>query len=212
MTDQLPALNRPMPALNTFCRGIVCAALCALGGAVAAATPPAKPAKSAKPAASKAVKKAAPAKPVEASPIEADAEQIQAADRVYYGAYDCEFQQTVHIEKNPKFGSYVDVRTGKLAWTMKPVLSSTGAIRLEDVKGETLMVQISSKSMLLNVKTARRIVDECISPKQRELIEAAKVTKAAELASGSSSGAAPLLMAPSAVGGSAATAESPVSK
>ena len=36
---------------------------------------------------------------------------------------------------------------------MKPVLSSTGAIRLEDVRGETLMVQIASKSMLLNVKT-----------------------------------------------------------
>ena len=46
---------------------------------------------------------------------------------------------------------------------MKPVLSSTGAIRLEDVHGETLMVQIASKSMLLNVKTARRIVDECVS-------------------------------------------------
>ena len=63
------------------------------------------------------------------------------------------------------------------------MLSSTGAIRLEDVRGETLMVQIASKSMLLNTMTARRIVDECISPKQRELIEAAKVAKAASAAS-----------------------------
>ena len=62
---------------------------------------------------------------------------------------------------------------------MKPVLSSTGAIRLEDVRGETLMVQIASKSMLLNVKTAQRIVDDCISPKQREMIAEAKAAKAA---------------------------------
>jgi hypothetical protein len=62
---------------------------------------------------------------------------------------------------------------------MKPVLSSTGAIRLEDVRGETLMVQIASKSMLLNVKSAQRIVDDCVSPKQREMIAEAKAAKAA---------------------------------
>ena len=56
--------------------------------------------------------------------------------------------------------------------------ASTGAIRLEDVRGEALMVQIASKSMLLNVKTGHRIVDACVSPKQRELMEAAKVAAA----------------------------------
>ena len=44
------------------------------------------------------------------------------------------------------------------------------------------MVQIAVKSMLLNVKTARRIVDDCISPRQRELIAEAKAAKAAETA------------------------------
>jgi hypothetical protein len=48
------------------------------------------------------------------------------------------------------------------------------------VRGNTLMVQISSKSMLLNVRTAQRIVDDCVSPKQRDLIEAARAAKAAE--------------------------------
>jgi hypothetical protein len=61
---------------------------------------------------------------------------------------------------------------------MKPVLSSTGAIRLEDVHGQTLMVQIASKSMLLDVKAGKRLVDECICPKQRELIAEAKSGKA----------------------------------
>jgi hypothetical protein len=63
------------------------------------------------------------------------------------------------------------------------VLSSTGAVRLEDVRGEALMVQIAAKSMLLNVKTGQRIVDACVSPKQRELMEAAKVAEAAASAS-----------------------------
>ncbi len=86
---------------------------------------------------------------------------------------------TVNITQSSKYSAYVDVKHGKNDWLMKPVLSSTGAIRLEDVRGETLMVQISSKSMLLNVKTAHRIVDDCISPKQRELMAEAKAAKAA---------------------------------
>jgi len=49
--------------------------------------------------------------------------------------------------------------------------------------GETLLVQIAAKSMLLNVKTGHRIVDDCISPKQRELNEAAKAAKAASASS-----------------------------
>jgi hypothetical protein len=40
------------------------------------------------------------------------------------------------------------------------------------------MVQISSKSMLLNVKTGRRLVDDCVSPKQREMVAAARAAKA----------------------------------
>ncbi len=150
--------------------------------------PPAKPAvktaaKSAKPA-------KAPVKPAEAPIPDAQPDQVKAAEMVYYGKYDCEFSQTVEITQSAKHSAYVDVKAGKSGWLMKPVLSSTGAIRLEDVKNETLMVQISSKSMLLNVKTGHRIVDDCISPKQRELIEAAKAAKAADEAAAKSSAAA----------------------
>ncbi|MEP7303270.1 MAG: hypothetical protein ABI699_17290 [Caldimonas sp.] len=155
--------------------------------AAAQTAPAAKPA--ARPVAKAAPKAAlkAPA-PVEAPIPDAGPDQVQAAEMVYYGKYDCEFNQTVDIVQSPKHSAYVTVKHGKTGdWLMKPVLSSTGAIRLEDVKGETLMVQISSKSMLLNVKTARRIVDDCISPKQRELIEEAKAAKAAKAAEGSAS-------------------------
>jgi len=139
----------------------------------------------AKPAAKAAAKSTAPAPAKKPEMIIPDAypEQVKAAEMVYYGKYECEFNQTVDIEQSPKYSSYVTVKHGKGEWLMKPVLSSTGAIRLEDVRGETLMVQIATKSMLLNTMTARRIVDDCISPKQREQIEAAKVAKAASAAS-----------------------------
>ena len=109
---------------------------------------------------------------------DAQPDQVKAAELVFYGAYDCEFQQSVSVGQNAKHPAYVDVKFGNATWLMKPVLSSTGAIRLEDVRGETLMVQIASKSMLLNVKAGKRLVDECICPKQRELIAEAKAAKA----------------------------------
>lgn len=153
------------------------AALIACSVAAAAALAADAPAKAAKPVAKAKVKAAPP--PAAFTVADAQPEQVKAAELVFYGPYDCEFQQTVNITQSPKYSAYVDVKHGAKAWLMKPVLSSTGAIRLEDVRGETLMVQIASKSMLLNVKTAQRIVDDCISPKQRELIAEAKAAKAA---------------------------------
>src|SRR5215831_4497170 len=114
-----------------------------------------------------------PAKPA-FTVADASPDQVKAAELVYYGAYDCEFNQSVHVVQSPKYPAYADVKFGKESWLMKPVLSSTGAIRLEDVRGETLMVQIASKSMLLNVKAGKRLVDECLSPKQHEIVDAEK--------------------------------------
>ena len=109
-----------------------------------------------KPAAKAVAKAVTPPAPKRPDMIIPDAypEQVKAAEMVYYGKYECEFNQTVDIEQSPKYSSYVTVKHNKGEWLMKPVLSSTGAIRLEDVRGETLMVQISTKSMLLN--TTRR--------------------------------------------------------
>jgi hypothetical protein len=167
-------------------RLVAMAALMAGGGAVPAAeaTKPPKPAAAAKPAGKSARK--APAQPTLPQALP---EQIDAAGRVYYGAYECEFNQGVTIAKSEKHAAYVDVRSGKSTWLMKPVLSTTGAVRLEDVKGQTLMVQIASKSMLLNVKTSRRIVDECVSARQRELIAEAKAAEAAASATGQAASA-----------------------
>jgi hypothetical protein len=172
MTNHSMARHSALAVAAAF---MVCGALPTASAQPAAAPAPAKKATHAK-----AVKKP-PVKVIELAPLAAATpEQIDAATRVYYGNYDCEFKQTIQIGESAKFPAYVELRHGKTDYLMKPVLSSTGAVRLEDVRGETLMVQIASKSMLLNVKTAQRLVDDCVSPKQRELIEAARIAKSAQ--------------------------------
>lgn len=162
--------------------------------AALAQTPPV-PSKAATAAAKPAAKprtKAPAAKPVPPPPLlppllDATEDQLAATERAYLGQYDCEFKQTIHIALHPKPG-YVNVSWQKEVITMKPVLSSTGALRLEDVTGRTLMIQIANKSMLMDTKLGRRLVDECLHPSQRAAIEAAKVARAAAAASAAASG------------------------
>jgi hypothetical protein len=104
----------------------------------------------------------------------ADEEQRQAATLVHYGKYVCDEKFEVFVERNPVFTGYVDVRYKRDVWVMKPVASRTGAVRLEDTRGKVLLVQIPSKSMLLNTQTGQRIVDSCQHDVQREAEAQAK--------------------------------------
>ena len=63
---------------------------------------------------------------------------------------------------------------------MKPVLSSTGALRLEDVRGRMLMLQIANKSMLMDAQIGQRLVDGCVHEKQRAATAAAAGQPAGE--------------------------------
>lgn len=170
--------------------GSIAAALSLTGTLAAAQTADAKAAKPAAPTATqKASQKATPAKTTTARKpaakavapaplVEANEEQLAAAKQAHLGLYECEFKQTVTISPNLKHAGYIDVAFQKHQFTMKPVLSSTGALRLEDVSGRALMVQIANKSMLLDVKAGQRMVDECIHPDQRAAMEAMRSASA----------------------------------
>jgi hypothetical protein len=171
---------RLLPLRRATAALILCAALPAL--AQTAATKPAAKAAAAKPVAKA---KAAPAKKAPPPPPEpvlgdADEAQLAAAERAYLGDYACEFKETVHIDKHPKTAGYINVAWKKSVITMKPVLSSTGALRLEDVTGRTLMIQIANKSMLLDTKIGQRLLDDCIHPEQEKLMAAAKAAQLAD--------------------------------
>jgi len=177
--------------LLTLLIGSACA-----GAVMAQAPAPAKPsapaAKQGTPAAKAKPRSARPAaaKPAPPAPPplpDATEEQLAATERAYLGVYDCEFKQSIGITRNIKPG-YVDVSWQKETFTMKPVLSSTGALRLEDVTGRTLMIQIANKSMLMDTRIGRRLVDECLHPEQRAAIEAHRAARAAAAASAAASG------------------------
>lgn len=174
-----------LPALTLLISGTCAGAVMAQAPAPAKPAPKqSAPAAKAKPRAKPVVKAAPPAPP----PLpDASEEQLAATERAYLGVYDCEFKQSIGITRNIKPG-YLDVSWQKETFTMKPVLSSTGALRLEDVTGRTLMIQIANKSMLMDTKVGRRLVDECLHPEQRASIEAARAARAAAAASAAASG------------------------
>jgi hypothetical protein len=109
-----------------------------------------------------------PPPPAELSLPPAPGEQIAAAALAHFGLYECEFNERVHVDVNHKFDGYLDVKHRTNTWVTKPILSHTGALRLEDVRGRMLMLQIADKSMLMDTQVGRRIVDNCVHEKQRE--------------------------------------------
>lgn len=147
---------------------------------VSALAQQAAPAEKKPAAAKKAPAKKAAAAPAAKTLTPASQEQLMAAERTYFGDYECDFKQTIQIAMNPKSPGYVDVAFKKATYTMKPVLSSTGALRLEDVTGRTLLIQIANKSMLMDVKVGQRLVDDCVHEKQRETAMAVKQQQASQ--------------------------------
>jgi len=86
---------------------------------------------------------------------------------VLTGRYECEFGQRVSVDRHEVHPGYFQLRLGQQAWTMKPVLTHTGAVRLEDVRGGALMIQILTKSMLMDPRKGQRLVDGCVHDVQR---------------------------------------------
>lgn len=157
---------------------LVSGSVLAQTAAPAAPARAASPAPAAAPAARPAAARPAQAQPRPAAPRPlppATPEQLEAAQLAHYGDYACEFDQSLKVSLNPETGGYVNVAFKGRTHVMKPVLSSTGALRLEDVTGRTLMIQIGSKSMLMDTKIGQRLVDECVHAEQVKVRQAAAV-------------------------------------
>lgn len=98
----------------------------------------------------------------------ASPEQLEAATRVYVGRSDCEFGQHVTVTPHPDHPGYFNVALAGKTWVVRPLVSSTGALRMEDVRGQALYLQIADKSMLMNTALGYRVADNCVHPKHRE--------------------------------------------
>jgi len=99
--------------------------------------------------------------------------QLEIAPRVFVGRADCEFAQKIDVQPVPgQPGAFLVVH-GKNRYTMVPQETTTGAVRLEDPRAGVVWLQIPAKSMLMNSRIGRRLVDDCMHPEQRSNVAAA---------------------------------------
>jgi len=123
----------------------------------------------AKPAASNASQKKnsdkrnAAAKPVD-PPLAP--QELSIAERVHVGHLPCELGASVRMTADAQTPGYFDLQGKGYKYRMRPVATSTGAIRLEDEKAGAVWLQLANKSMLMDQKNGRRLADECAHPDQ----------------------------------------------
>jgi len=98
------------------------------------------------------------------------------SSEVHTGRMVCELGNSVTVTPDPQVpGSFV-LQMRQLTYHMTPVVSSTGAVRLEDAKAGAMWLQLANKSMLMNSKIGQRMADECQSPAQQAEAEAMKLS------------------------------------
>jgi hypothetical protein len=140
---------------------IMCISLFGNGLAFAQAT-------HAKSAAKDAAKKEAKVQPV--SP-----QELSIAERVHVGQLPCELGATVRLTADANAPGYFNLQGKGYKYRMRPVATSTGAIRLEDEKAGAVWLQLANKSMLMDQKKGRRLADECAHPEQVAIAKDMKV-------------------------------------
>jgi len=97
--------------------------------------------------------------------------ELAIAQQVYQGKLPCELGASVHLKADANAPGYFDVQVKNQKFRMFPVVTTTGAIRLEDPKAGVVWLQLANKSMLMNQKQGKRLADACVSPEQVAMAE-----------------------------------------
>lgn len=83
------------------------------------------------------------------------------ATQLVTGNFSCEMGNKVELRMDGRVTDGVTLEWKGKSYTLNPVSTSTGAVRLEN-KGEGLVwIQIPSKSMLLNAKIGQQLANDC---------------------------------------------------
>jgi hypothetical protein len=100
--------------------------------------------------------------------------------KVAAGQFPCENDKEVTLSADFRYpGRYILEFERKL-YTMERVGTSSGIVRLENVSKGVAWIQLPFKSMLMDQKIGKRLVDECMSPGQTRLVRAGVVEGAPE--------------------------------
>jgi len=92
--------------------------------------------------------------------------ELSIAERVHVGNLPCELGASVRMTADANAPGYFNLQGKGYKYRMRPVATSTGAIRLEDEKAGAVWLQLANKSMLMDQKKGRRLADECAHPDQ----------------------------------------------
>jgi hypothetical protein len=104
---------------------------------------------------------------LDAAPLAAlSGEQLELANRVALGNMPCELGAHVSLRPDPRGAGRFLLELGKQRFSMVPVASKTGAIRLEDEAAGVVWLQLANKSMLMSQKQGKRLADACASAEQ----------------------------------------------
>lgn len=93
-------------------------------------------------------------------------DELAIADRVHKGQLPCELGASVRLEADAAQPGYFYLHGKGFRYRMHPVVTSTGAIRLEDRKAGAVWLQLANKSMLMDQNKGRRLADECVNAEQ----------------------------------------------
>ena len=107
-------------------------------------------------------------------PESVNAEELAIAQRVHRGLLACELGATIRVEPDAGQPGYFHLQGKGFRYRMRPVVTSTGAIRLEDPKAGAVWLQLANKSMLMDQKKGRRLADECANSEQLAYAESMK--------------------------------------
>lgn len=105
-------------------------------------------------------------RPAQPQPAILGEQELLIASLVHTGRLPCELGQTVRLEADARWPGYFSLQGPGFRFHMRPVLSRTGTIRLEDEKAGAVWLQLADKSMLMDHKRGRRLADACAHPQQ----------------------------------------------
>lgn len=101
-------------------------------------------------------------------------DELSIAERVHTGRIACELGAHVNVNAIQQSPGHFQIDGKGFKYSMVPVATTTGTVRLEDKNAGAVWLQIANKSMLMNQKLGQRLADECMSPEQLQVAEAIK--------------------------------------
>lgn len=183
-------LHRPSLLANAALT-IALTAVLGLTHSVSAAETKVQATKKAKPPLAQRVARATPAPQALAVIEELSSEQKTLALRVVSGSFPCAQGARVELQPDARHEGRFILALGKQSFSMVPVATDSGAVRLEDAAHGGVWLQLANKSMLLHQKQGRRLADDCMTAEQARVAAAMERDPASHLLEGQPEGRRP---------------------